>query len=283
MYATVATNACIFHAQNTVVHGTHGHFMFNTMYLATHRYIHPQHPLFMFLSGTMRGAYPVIQQTGDVAFGHAGLTGTYFTMQGIADGDDFVTCWQASDFVRDTPVFNGTPCTSQQAYEIELLDIIKTTCDAMVEEIFHDDAALQADPEITEWFEVLRMKIPSMHEKLTMMSLKHILYRFHATVVLHDMTHEVKHAPLNVGDTTKHGEILSLFPSKYEVLIQAYLYKAFDSQRETGLPFGFFWADLFQQDVHYQALLDTATSDLDRLHQKYDGDDVLHVRSTIMM
>ena len=172
---------------------------------------------------------------------------------------------------------------SNVAYDITLLGIIKTTCDAMVDEIFHDDAALQADPEITEWFEILRAKMSSMHEQLTKMSLKHIVYRFHAAVVLHDMAHKGTGAPINVGDTTKHGDVLSLFPSKYELMVQAFLQGEFKTQQETGVPFGFFWADLFQQDVHYQALLDNASSDLDRLHQTYDGDDVLHVRSTIMM
>jgi hypothetical protein len=287
-YATVAAVACLFHSSNVSIHSIHGHFLFNTIYLATHRYLHTQHPLFIFLSSTMRGAYRLVKQTGSVATDtDLGVTGACINLPGTATLADFLDCWETSDFVRETPTFNyttGEPCTSQQKYEIALLDIIKRTCDAMVDGIYPDDGdmSLHTDPELGEWFEILRVHIPSIHPQLTRESLKHILYRFHATVVLHDMFHQVPFL-VNIGDSTKFGNIPSLFPSKYEHLTAMFVDGIVQDQAKTGVPFGFFWSALFQQDQHYQSILEIATNDIDALHLRYDETDVRHVNSTIMM
>jgi hypothetical protein len=288
-YATVGAVACLFCTSDVVMHGVHGHFLFNAVYLATHRYLHPQHPLFIFLSGTMKGAYRLVQQTGSFATGpEYGITGAFLNLPGTATLSDFIECWETSEFVRDTPIFNyatGDPCTSQQKFEVALLDIIKETCDAMVDRIYpgEDDASLSADPELGEWFEILRTHIPSIHPQLTRASLKHILYRFHASVVMHDMFHQVPPLP-NMGDPTKPGNILSLFPSQYEHLAARFINDLVQDQAQTGVPFGFFWSSLFQQDQQYQSILDIAKQSIDLLHAQYEGDeDFSGVNSTIMM
>ena len=237
----------------------------------------------------MKGAHRAVQQTGSAATdSEKGVTGAFTNLPGTNTLVDFLQEWEAFDFVRDVPVFNdsvGPPCTAQQKYELELLDLIRRTCEAMVDIMYPEetDTSLQSDPEVIEWFEMLRQKLPSMYPILTKKSLKEILYRFHASVVFHDMSHVIP-TLVNVGDLTKPGNVLSLVPSKYEQVVQAQLYQLVQEERSAGMSFGFFWSDLFQQDPQYQAILDDATCELEELHtRKYPADEVRHVGSTILM
>jgi hypothetical protein len=282
-YATVATRSGLFHSAGVLTHATMGHFLFNAIYLATHRNLHPRHPLYIFLSASMHGAYRLVQQTGSVATSDGGVTGAFIQLPGIANLSDFIHSWTSSDFSADDPVFVGQPFGAQQQYEISLLDRIRETCHKLVDSIYESEGALISDPEVQEWFEILRAEIPGMFREMTRANLSHILYRFHACIVFHDMFHRLE-LLVNIGTGTRPGDVLSLFPSKYDHIVQQGLVAGVVRQQgEFGMPFGFFWSDLFHQDPKYRQILDTAKAKIDALHVDAMGQKVVLVNSTIMM
>ena len=152
----------------------------------------------------------------------------------------------------------------------------------IVESIYVDQPSLQADLEVQEWFEILRQEIPGMYPSLTRSTLSSILFRFHSCVVFHDMFHRLE--PLvNIGTSTKDGDVLSLFPSIYEHIIGYGLVGGIIAeQAKQGMPFGFFWGNLFSKDDKYQRILDIATVQIDALHDSNLGT-IEYCKSTIMM
>ena len=264
----------VFLQSDVMVHAIRGHFLSDCVALATHRFIHPRHPLYPLFYSSMYGSYELSQVTSGLAT-HPGIsvTNVVINHEGHNIGD-FMTAWTTLRFAERAVFHVNWPEPPPIVQYARLLaTIVEQVCTQLVEILYAtvstDEDLTQHDSELRAWHRCLLDHLPGMHPVLTKATLAHTLACYLVCPIYHDVFHHVLTIIELVNPGNPDGnQVTDRLGNCLDMLAMKHVRRIISTNIGRGLPYGYFLQHCYVE-MAYQRPLDLAWNCMRKIHASY--------------